>query len=122
MIMLAREGGETRDLPVSDYEGKKHLELHDAEKDMLSLVKQYKDAGTFSKVILLLNTTNPLELGFLDEYGIDACMWIGGPGLRGFEGVANLLKGDANPSLLVKGEPVVKLHLPRKACVVPLLP
>lgn len=25
-------------------------------------------------------------------------MWIGGPGLRGFEGVANLLKGDANPS------------------------
>ena len=98
VIMLAREGGETRDLPVSDYEGKKHLELHDAEKDMLSLVKQYKDAGTFSKVILLLNTTNPLELGFLDEYGIDACMWIGGPGLRGFEGVANLLKGDANPS------------------------
>lgn len=98
VIMLAREGGETRDLPVSDYEGKKHLELHDAEKDMLSLVKQYKDNGTFTKVILLLNTTNPLELGFLKEYGIDACMWIGSPGLRGFEGVADLLKGDANPS------------------------
>lgn len=98
VVMLSREGGETRDLPVNDYEGKKHLELHDAEKDLLTLVKEYKDKGTFKKVILLLNTTNPLELGFLEEYGVDACMWIGGPGLRGFEGVANLLKGDANPS------------------------
>ena len=98
VVMLSREGGETRDLPVKDYEGKKHLELHDAEKDLLTLVKEYKDKGTFKKVILLLNTTNPLELGFLEEYGVDACMWIGGPGLRGFEGVANLLKGDANPS------------------------
>lgn len=98
VVMLAREGGETRDLPVKDYEGKKHLELHDAERDMFSLVKRYKDDGTFTKVILLLNTTNPLELGFVEEYGVDAVMWIGGPGLRGFEGVANLLKGDANPS------------------------
>lgn len=98
IVMIAREGGETRDLPVKDVEGKKFLELHDSEKDMLSLIKRYKDDGTFGKVILLLNTTNALELDFLDEYGVDACMWIGGPGLRGFEGVANLLKGDANPS------------------------
>ena len=39
-----------------------------------------------------------MELGWLDEYEVDACLWIGLPGQRGFEGVANLLTGEANPS------------------------
>lgn len=47
---------------------------------------------------MLLNSAYPMELGWMDEYNVDACLWIGDPGQRGFEGVANLLTGKANPS------------------------
>ena len=29
---------------------------------------------------------------------MDACLWIGSPGIVGFTGVVNLLQGEANPS------------------------
>lgn len=95
IVMLARTGGETRDLPRKDDEGISHLALHAYEK---ALLKMIKDSGAFKKTILLVNTGNPLELDGLDEYGVDAVLWIGGPGYRGFEGVAKILTGEANPS------------------------
>lgn len=39
-----------------------------------------------------------MELGWLEEYGVDACLWIGLPGQRGFEAVAGILNGTVNPS------------------------
>ena len=45
-----------------------------------------RDSGKFEKVIVLINSGNPVELEWLDEYGVDACLWIGLPGQRGFEG------------------------------------
>lgn len=39
-----------------------------------------------------------MELGWLDEYNVDACLWFGNPGYYGLPGVVNVLKGDANPS------------------------
>ena len=39
-----------------------------------------------------------MELGDLDDYDVDACLWIGSPGIVGFTGVVNLLQGEANPS------------------------
>ena len=56
------------------------------------------DSGKFKKIIVLINSGNAMELGWLDEYHVDACLWIGQPGQRGFEGVANILTGLANPS------------------------
>lgn len=103
IVTLSREAGENDDLITnySDSDGTTHsiLALNKNEKDMLSLVKQYKENGTFKKVIVLLNTSNTMEVGWLDEYKVDACLWIGGPGAStGFYGVADLLTGDANPS------------------------
>ena len=103
IVMLSRMAGESHDLITSytDTDGQTigMLELSKNERDMFSLVKQYKDNGTFKKVIVLLNTSNAMEVDWLDEYGVDACMWIGGPGRNtGFRGVADLLTGDANPS------------------------
>ena len=98
VVMLARTGGEECDIPMSTTEGISGLALQKNERDLLSLVKQYKDSGIFKKVILLVNAGNAIELGWEEEYGIDAVMWIGGPGFRGFEGVANLLCGEAVPS------------------------
>ncbi len=107
IVMLSREAGESNDMYTGlasdmvrpDGAVGSELALDQNEKDMLALVKQYKDNGTFTKVIVLLNTSNPLEVNWFDTYGVDAAMWIGGPGQStGFRGVPDLLKGEANPS------------------------
>lgn len=95
IVMLSREGGEGAEVQMEDPTGISQLALHQEEKDLLQMIK---DSGKFGKTIVLINSGNAMELGWLDEYDVDACLWIGLPGQRGFEGVANLLAGNANPS------------------------
>ena len=96
IVMLAREGGEGSELYMEDpAEGISQLALHRQEKDLLQMIK---DSGKFKKIIVLVNSGWAMELDWLEEYGVDACLWIGAPGQRGFEGVANILTGKANPS------------------------
>ena len=97
IILLSRDGGEGKDLFASDADGVSQLALHQSEADLLRMVK---DSGKFQKSIVLINSPYPLELGFLEkeEFGVDAALWIGGPGLKGFTGVADLLVGNADPS------------------------
>ena len=95
VVVLARYGGENTDVSTQDAEGISGLALHKNEADMLKMIK---DSGQFDKIVLLLNSAYPIELNFLDEYGIDAVLWIGTPGLVGYRGVADLLTGAANPS------------------------
>ena len=97
IVLFAREGGEGRDLFYEDADGVSQLSLHQSEEDLLRMVK---DSGKFKKTVVLINSAYPMELGFLEkeEYGVDAALWIGGPGLKGFTGVANLLVGKADPS------------------------
>ena len=96
IVMFAREGGEGVEVYTEDpAEGISQLALHQEEKDLLQMIK---DSGKFEKTIVLINSGNAMELGWLDEYDVDACLWIGLPGQRGFEGVANILTGAANPS------------------------
>ncbi len=94
IVVIARAGGEGDDLDFVDADGVPQLSLHQAEKDMLNLVKQQG----FKKTIVLLNSAYAMDMGWLEEYGVNACLWIGTPGLTGFNGVANLLNGTANPS------------------------
>ena len=100
LIVFSRSGGEGQDLPTSmkefyEADDKNYLELTDEEISLLELVKE-KD---FKKTIVLLNTMNTFELGFLEneEYSIDAALWIGGPGQYGTLGVARILKGESSP-------------------------
>lgn len=55
-------------------------------------------AGTFKKIIVLQNSSNSMQLDFLDDYGIDAVLWIGDVGMTGTRGVADILSGAVNPS------------------------
>lgn len=103
IIMLARYGGEGSDMKTSvlDDDGTtsiSSLSLYKNERDLLQMVKEEKDAGTFDKVILLVNSPWQLELYWLEEYGIDACLWIGTPGVTGFNSIAKILTGEINPS------------------------
>jgi beta-glucosidase len=55
--------------------------------------------ANFDKVIVLINSTNPMEIANLqNDPGIDAILWIGFPGSYGFYGVADVLNGTASPS------------------------
>lgn len=99
LVVISRNGGEGADLPyeMADYQqgdkGKHYLELQDVEKAMLKTV-----TDNFDKVVVLVNSSNAMELGFLKESGVDAALWIGGPGSTGLAGVANILAGTVNPS------------------------
>ena len=98
IVVLAREAGEGRDMPVSEVdettgETISSLALHQNEKDMLEIVKEH-----FDKIIVVINTTYFMELDWLDDYNVDACLWIGSPGNTGLTGVAKILDGEVNPS------------------------
>ena len=100
IVMISRTGGEDADFVFDaskEAAGVPQLALHKDEADLLKMIK---DSGKFGKVIVLINSGNPMDLSWLDkdEYGVDACLWIGLPGLTGMEGVVNLLTGKANPS------------------------
>lgn len=95
IIVFSRVGGEGFDLPMAASNGAKHyLSLDNNEKDLLAHVKT---AG-FEKVIVVLNTLNVIETGFLDEYGVDGCLWIGGPGTTGIMALGRILNGSVTPS------------------------
>lgn len=99
LLVITRQGGEGGDLcldmdrqPGGDP-GKHYLELQDIELDLL-----HRLTTGFDRVIILVNSASPMELGFLDDPEISAALWIGEPGDNGFEGVAALLTGLVSPS------------------------
>ena len=110
LVVLARSGGEGADLPdkdscftnngATDYDSTDgdYLRLSKDERDMLSQIRGYKEDGTFKKIVVLLNSSNALQLDFLDEYDVDAALWVGDVGMTGINGVADILSGDVVPS------------------------
>lgn len=104
LVVLARSGGEGADLPsahpelVSYMTDGDYLRLCKEEVEMFENIEKLKNEGVFKKVVVLLNSSNALQLDFLDKYGIDACLWIGDVGMTGIRGVAEILAGNINPS------------------------
>ena len=115
IVVFSRSGGEGADLPsgengtndswIKGQEGDgNYLALSAEEKELLQNLKTLKDNGTFKKVIVLINSSNAIEMDFLnpeicgEDYGIDSAMWIGDVGQTGINGVAQLLAGEVTPS------------------------
>ena len=73
--------------------GDHYLQLSNREEEMLQMV-----CDNFDKVIVLINTNNAMELGFLEEYGVDAAVYTPCPGQNGFDAVGLVLAGEVNPS------------------------
>lgn len=121
IVTLARSGSESSDVPMvydESYQeamdikgfmgdvhsdpvdspediGRHYLELTATEEKLLKYV-----SSQFEHVVVLVNAGNPMELSFLEqeEYGVDACLWIGNPGQDGLYAVGDLLNGTVNPS------------------------
>lgn len=89
IVTFARFGTENIDPP------KGILKLHENERALLQMIK---DSGKFDKIIVLLNGPLAMELDWLEEFNVNACLWFGNPGYYGLPGVVNILTGDANPS------------------------
>lgn len=115
IVVFSRSGGEGADLPsgengtndswIKGQEGDgNYLALSAEEKELLQNLKTLKDNGTFKKIIVLINSSNAIEMDFLnpeicgEDYGIDSAMWIGDVGQTGINGVAQLLAGEVTPS------------------------
>lgn len=106
IMVIGRPGSEGKDLPTSDSgdEGGNYLELSKEERDILAKLAQLKDAGAVSKIIVLLNGSNAMELDFLEpsicgvDYRIDACLWVGCVGQTGISAIGDILNGKVNPS------------------------
>ncbi len=94
IVTLSRIGGEGADAKFT------YLQLDQNEKDMMAAAAQMKADGKVKAIIVLLNTSNALQVDFLKDniYGVDACMWIGGVGAYGTNAVADILAGKVNPS------------------------
>lgn len=97
IVTFSRVGGEGADLSYGEVN---YLALNEDERAMLEGIKALKDAGTVKKVIVLINSANPLQVDFLKDnaYGVDACLWIGDVGITGIDAVGKILAGEVTPS------------------------
>ncbi|WP_099469416.1 glycoside hydrolase family 3 protein [Konateibacter massiliensis] len=120
VVVISRSGGENADLPRSitgedtlaeggifgwtgvrytsnpdDVDASKHyLELSNREIAMVERV-----TAEFDNVIVVVNSANPMELGWLDQYdSIDSALWCAGTGQTGFSALGEILNGSVNPS------------------------
>lgn len=113
IITFSRYGGEMQDLVAKadgdtseasmrrdangdpiDLDGVQMLSLHQQELDVLNMVK---NSNKFDKIVVILNSAYPMDTQEIAELA-DSILWIGNPGTYGFEGVVNLLTGQADPS------------------------
>ena len=103
IYIIGRVGGEGSDLDmdstVDGYEGD-FLHLTQKEMDTLKGLKALKDQGVFKKVVMIINSASMLSADFIsdEQYGIDACLWVGTLGQNGATAVGKLLTGEYVPS------------------------
>ena len=101
MVVISRMGGEKIDPPKVQYKknasndsDRTYLELSTEEEALLTYV-----GANYEKVIVIINSTNVMELGFLDSIaGIDACLLVGATGTNGATAIPKVLYGDISPS------------------------
>ena len=100
VYVISRRAGEDQDI-IDNIEnnetdvdgGMNHLELSKDEAEVLLKLAEKKQAGSLKKIIVLLNTANPLQFKEIikDKYSIDACVWTGIGGTESLVQVADVL-------------------------------
>ena len=88
-------GTYTNNGDYDDFEpGQHYLELSVTEKQMVDKV-----CSEFDKVIVVVNSNNTMELGWVDDYKqIGAVILAPGAGASGFTALGEILNGSVNPS------------------------
>ena len=107
IVVISRIAGENWDLPrvATDNDERHYLELDNNERALLTDIVS---SNEFDHIILLVNTSNYIDLGFLKiasdpayaSFGskIDGCIVVGSPGANGIMALGRILSGEVNPS------------------------
>ena len=100
VMIITRDGAEDGDTYFKTNEclDGSYLDLSKEESEVLTKLKELKQAGTVKKVIVVLNTASTMQMMNLTNYDVDACLLVGCGGLKAFTAIADLLSGKANPS------------------------
>ena len=105
IITFSRVGGEGYDCAFPGYvDGDgvttqfNYLALNDNERALMAYADGLKKEGKVSSIVVLINTSNALQVDFLNNYDVDACLWVGGLGISGTNAVTDILAGKVNPS------------------------
>ncbi len=99
IVTISRGGNEGNDMKHDAYiDGTPHqLALTQNEKEMIRFAKE-----NCTNVIAIINADNVMEIADLQaddgDLSVDAIVWAGQPGSRGFLSVAEVLCGKLNPS------------------------
>ena len=98
VVTFTRAGSEGNDSALTTAEDRNYLGLSKNEEDLLGYLQSQKQAGVFSKIVAVINSDQAMELGWVDEYDVDACLLSGLPGAVGWTGIANVMTGKVSPS------------------------
>jgi len=104
ILTFSRTGAENYDIATNNVPGHSNpddhgLQLDDNERELVMHAKQH-----FSKVIVLINSSNIMQIPELAEpktdtnMGVDAILWVGSVGQDGATAIAHILNGDITPS------------------------
>ena len=102
-VVIGRHAGETEDPTRVQYKvnanpsmdtSRHYLEISTEEEALLKYV-----GANFETVIVIINSTNTMELDFVDTIpGIDACLVVGATGTRAAKAIPSVLFGEVSPS------------------------
>lgn len=88
LVVVGNDGVEGSDFTAEQ------LRITETQRELLDVV-----TANFDDVIVVVNSGNQMELGFLEEYPeITGAVWIGTPGPQGAVSLAQILRGELNPS------------------------
>ncbi len=105
LLLAAWQAGESNDATKQQYkrtekggdivvdDTRTMLELTTEEEDLLNYV-----GANYAHVVVLVNSTNVMELGQIGTPGVDACLLVGLSGSGGATAVPEVLWGDKEPS------------------------
>ncbi len=111
IVVIGRITGESNDCPKVQYKGdfdetahangtetvdktRTYLEISTEEEELLTYVGK-----NYGHVIVVVNSTNAMELGFLNTIeGLDSCLVVGATGTYGAKSIPSVLSGKVNPS------------------------
>ncbi len=112
LVVIGRTGSESKDLELRQVKQKTsgsndkitdnsrhYLELSTEEEAMIEVATELCE-----KVIVILNTANTMETGFLDNGKIDGALLVGITGLTGVRGLVNVLRGYKDAPVPVRDE------------------
>ena len=102
LVVISRVAGENvGEIPTTQK--KSHGQAEDKTRNYLHISKEEEQLlnmveDNFDNVVVIINSTNAMELGFLNDANIDAALNVGATGQSGALAIGKVLDGTVNPS------------------------